>query len=343
MQGSEEMMKGFPAAVGVCIAATTFAPLLRRLGSTHSGTDDLLAQLDLASAGGQLLSPRFPLWKIPHLMKPEEVNAVLSRLPDVNGFDDCNRTAYEHKTVAGRSCGRLRVGDEPLLQAFLARVGQIFRTDMSSASHLFAVRYTPGSPGVPCHVDKYADKSRNDVSLLVYLTTAAHPDSGLTVFEKAGVSVRPKSGTTLVWMSSHINSEHALAPIHFDEPRDRLVLQICLNLRGTGDSFELPRTVDSGFMGDYTPDCAGWCNVWTCNVWGCLDCPQTVHVCASLREGKYCAVWCNNWTSALPHCLGCRANQTNTNMSRLRGKNATAFIRSSQGLNLVESESNGEP
>lgn len=336
------MMKGFPVAVVSCIAATTFAPLLRWLGSDNSGADHLLAQLDLTSAGGRLLSSRLPLWKFPHLMKPEEVDVVLSRLPDVTGYDNCNRTAHEHKTLAGRSCARFRVGDDPLLQGFLARVGNIFRADMSRASHLFAVRYTPGSPGVPCHVDKYADKSRNDVSLLVYLTTAAHPDSGLTVFEKAGVSVRPESGTALAWSSGHINSEHALGPIHFDEPRDRLVLQIGLNREdyGMGDSFELPRTVDSGFMGDYTPDCANWCNVWTCNVWGCLDCPQTVHVCAKLKEGKYCAGWCNKWTSALQHCSGCSANSTT--MSRLRGKNASSYNKSSPGLNLLEHASNGE-
>jgi hypothetical protein len=201
------------------------------------------------------------------------------------------------------------------------RTGRIFRADLSSTSHLTAIRYRPGAPGVQCHIDKYEDKSRNDVSLLVYLTTAAHPDSGLTVFEKANVSIRPKSGMALAWKSTHNKSEHALTPIHLDEPRDRLVLQIGLNLRSAGDYFELPRTVDSRFMPDYTPDCASWCNVWTCSVWGCLDCPQTVHVCADLRDGKYCAGWCNKWTSALPHCLGCLANQTNT--SSLRGQNAT--------------------
>jgi len=314
-----------------------------------SSNDDILAQLDLASVGGQLLTSMLPLWKFKNLMKPDEIDAVLSRLPDKNGFGDCNRTDYEHKMLAGRSCARIRVGDEPSLQSFLLRVGRIFRADMSSASQVFVVRYAPGASGVPSHVDKYGDKSRNDVSLLVYLTTAAHPNSGLTVFEKAGVSVRPKSGAALVWMSSHINSEHALAPINFDEPRDRLVLQIGLNLRGTGDSFELPRTADSAFIvGDYSPDCASWCNVWTCSVWGCLDCPQTVHVCNDLEEGRYCAGWCNAWTSALPHCLGCFGNRTNpsaanqTNMSRLRGTNATSFTRSRQGLNLPENDSNGK-
>jgi len=283
-------------------------------------------------------------------MEPAEVDAVLSHLPDEDGFSDCNRTDYEHKVLTGRSCARIRVDGEPFIRDFLLRVGRIFRANMSTASHVFAVRYVPGAPGVPSHVDKYGDKTRNDVSLLVYLTTAAHPDSGLTVFEKAGVSVRPNSGTALVWMSSHNESEHALAPVHVDEPHDRLVLQIGLNLRGAGDSFELPQTVDSAFVGgDYTPDCASWCNVWTCNVWGCLDCPQTVHDCATLRKGKYCADWCHgNWTSALPHCFGCRASHSNTplgnqtNLSRLRGGTSAVFTRASQGMGSPENTSSGD-
>merc|ERR1711920_244169 len=112
----------------------------------------------------------FPLWQFHEFMKPEEVNAVLSHLPDENGFVDCNRTDYEHKTLAGRSCARIQVDDEPLLHGFLSRVGPFFRADLSSISHVFVVRYVPGAPGIPAHVDKYADKSRNDVSILVYLT-----------------------------------------------------------------------------------------------------------------------------------------------------------------------------
>jgi len=323
-------MKGFPLSVVSCITAVAFAPWLRWFGSADSGADRLLAQLDPASAGGRLLSSRLPLWEFQHLMKPEEVDAVLSRLPDEDEYDNCNRTAWEFKTLAGRSCARLRVADEALIQAFLARVGTIFRVDMSRASHVSVVRYAPGSPGVPCHVDKYEDKSRNDVTLLVYLTTANHPDSGLTVFEKAGVSVRPESGNALAWSSGHINAEHSAGPIHFDEPRDRLVLQFGFNRAdyGMGDSFELPRNIDSGspIGGDYSPDCSSWCNVYTCSVWGCLDCPQTVHPCAKLQEGKYCADWCVNATSALPYCLGCLSNSTA--MARLRGSNATPFNES---------------
>jgi len=323
-------MKGFPLSVVSCITAVAFAPWLRWLGSADSGADRLLAQLDLASAGGRLLSSRLPLWELQHLMKPEEVDAVLSRLPDEDEYDNCNRTAWEFKTLAGRSCARLRVADEALIQAFLARVGTIFRVDMSRASHVSVVRYAPGSPGVPCHVDKYEDKSRNDVTLLVYLTTANHPDSGLTVFEKVGVSVRPESGNALAWSSGHINAEHSAGPIHFDEPRDRLVLQFGFNRAdyGMGDSFELPRNIDSGSMigPDYSPDCSSWCTVYTCSVWGCLDCPQTVHPCAKLQEGKYCADWCVNATSALPYCLGCLPNSTA--MARLRGSNATPFNES---------------
>jgi hypothetical protein len=320
-------MKGFPVAVVPCITAIALAPWLRWLGSVDSGADHLLAQLDLASVGGRLLSSRLPLWQFQHLMTPEEVDAVLSRLPDEDEFDSCNRTAVEFKTLAGRSCARLRAGDDPLIQAFLARVGMIFRVDMSRASHMSVVRYAPGSPGVPCHVDKYVDKSRNDVTLLVYLTTANHPGSGLTVFEKVGVSVRPESGTALAWSSGHINAEHSAGPVHFDEPRNRLVLQFGFNREdyGLGDSFELPRNVVSGSMlgGDYSPDCSSWCTVYTCSVWGCLDCPQTVHPCAKLQEGKYCAIWCGNATSALPWCLGCSSNSTA--MAKLRGSNTTSF------------------
>lgn len=257
----------------------------------------------------------------------------MSLLPGENGWDNCNRTAHEHKTLPGRSCTYLDVGSSPPLRTLVMHVGQIFRADMTRASRLQVVRYRPGSPGVPCHVDKYLDKSINDVSFLVYLTTAAHPSSGLTVFEKAGVSIRPTSGTALAWMSSHINSEHSLAPIHLREPHDRFALQIGLSLNDLGDNLELPHNMDSAFWGDYTPDCASWCNVWTCSVWGCLDCPQTVHVCKDLHEGKYCAGWCNDFTSTLSHCLGC--NQTSMPRS---GNTSAQFLGIAQSFNM---QSNG--
>lgn len=318
-------MKRFPAAVASCIAAAAFAPSWHWFSSKQTSSEDILAQLDLARVGGQLLSSSLPLWQLPDFMAPEEVDAIVAQLPDENGFGECNRTEIEHKTLAGRSCARIQVGEE--LRGFLSRVGPLFRADLSSASHLFVVRYVPGAPGIPSHVDKYSDKSRNDVSILVYLRTGARPDSGLTTFPRVGVSVQPRNGTALVWMSSHTNSEHALSPIHSDEPLDRLVLQIALNLRGVDDGFELPQIAGSAPIGDFTPDCASWCNAWTCNVWGCLDCPRTVHVCASLHEGTYCASWCNSWTSSLSHCLGCSVNQTNSSSpqsaSSLRGSNAT--------------------
>jgi len=182
---------------------------------------------------------------------------------------------------------------------------------VSAASQLFAVRYTPGSPGVLAHVDKYHDKSRNDLSILVYLNSASHPSSGLTVFGKANVTVQPERGTVLAWMSSHSESEHALLPIHPEEKQDRFVIQIGLNLGATANSFELPQVANSGpHGGDFTPDCMSWCNIYTCNVWGCLDCPTTVHPCSDLKEGRICAGWCNRWTSNISYCLGCSDKST---------------------------------
>merc|ERR1719203_2106168 len=243
-------MKGAPAAMATCIAAIA-VPSVHWFRSTD-GYHDVLAHLDLVGAGGQRLSSKFPLWQFPNFMKTPEVDAVLSLLPREDGWNNCNRTAWEHKTLPGRSCVYLDVGREPLLQAFLSRLGQTFRADMTRASRVFAVRYRPGSPGVPCHVDKFHDGSVNDLSVLVYLTTPTYRSSGLTIFERAGVSVPARSGTTLAWMSSHINSEHALSPIHPDEPLDRLVLQIGFSLDDSGDSFELPRNIGSAFGGDYT-------------------------------------------------------------------------------------------
>merc|ERR1711972_66879 len=111
---------------------------------------------------------------------------------------------------------------------------------------LFAVRYILGASGVPSHVDKYHDKSRNDLSILVYLNSASDPSSGLTVFGKANVTVQPERGTVLAWMSSHSESEHALLPIHPEEKQDRFVIQIGLNLATIANSFELPQVANAG-------------------------------------------------------------------------------------------------
>jgi len=298
----------------VCIAAAyVLLP-----GGNDGSQGDPMEQLDLRKKGGLELSSSPPLWKFKGFMEPGEVHAVLTRLLN-SEFDACNRTAYEHKTLKGRSCARVPVHEEPGLQTFLARLGDVFQADISHASQIYAVRYKPGSPGVPAHVDKYHDKSRNDLSILVYLNTATHPSSGLTVFGKANVTVHPESGTVLAWMSSHSDSEHILSPVLAEETHDRFVLQIGLNL-GRADLFEVPSIAAEGpHGGDFTPDCASWCNVYTCHVWGCLDCPKTVHGCNDLEEGKHCAGWCNAWTSNMTYCLGC----SKMNTPALRGQNQT--------------------
>jgi len=222
---------------------------LNRTWRTNAGcTDDILAPLHLSDAGGHQLSSVLPLWKFPQMMEPEEVEAAVSQLYRTNTFDGrCNRTKTEHKALQGRSCGKLLVGEDPLLKSFLARLSRTFGANIPTSSHLTAVRYAPGAVGVPSHVDKFADKSRNDLTILVYLTNGSKPKSGLTVFDKADVSIFPESGSALAWMSSHVDSDHSLTSVDSDEPYDRLVLQIGLNLREKGNGFERVKFVYCSF------------------------------------------------------------------------------------------------
>jgi len=310
-------------AILVCAVTVLLARRLPLHDSSQNTADDLCNGLELDRAGGRSLSSFMPLWEFPDFMTAAEVNKVLSSLPHDEEFDSCNRTIYEHKTLGGRRCAKLRVEQNSSLQSFLVRLGKVFQADLLRASHLAVIRYAPGAPGVPVHIDKNADKSRNALTLLIYLTTASHSNSGLTMFEKVGVSVRPKSGTLLAWSNQHANSEHSLGPVRTDELHDRIAIQIGLDHGSAAapHSFELSRTDGINVGPDFSPDCGSWCNVNTCRVWGCLDCAKTEHVCAELHQGRYCSGWCNKWTTSLQLCSGCLTNSSLP--SSLRGNNGT--------------------
>lgn len=148
--GYDEQRGILGAVTAACVVALALSGSPRK-----EQQQDVLAHLDLRRAGGQRLASTLPLWRIRGFVPPDEVEALLLSLPA--NWDACNRTAEEHKTLAGRSCARLPTASNAT-EALLASLRSVFRIDFAPAS-LFAVRYAPGAAGVPPHVDKYFQRA----------------------------------------------------------------------------------------------------------------------------------------------------------------------------------------
>ena len=114
--------------------------------------------------------------------------------------------------------------------------------DTAGITSLPVVRYKPGAPATPLHVDRYAGRGRAipDASMLFYLSTTP-AGVAQTLFPSLGLAVQPVAGTLLSWLNHelgtgapHPDAAHAVGAYPSDAEGDRYAMQIPVQLRSAG-------------------------------------------------------------------------------------------------------------